>query len=54
MKKLNQYYCNVCRYFEYRDPQQVSAFFMDACPRCQVGKLEKIGEIVKNLPDTKK
>lgn len=54
MKKLNQYHCYICKYFEYRDPQQVSAFFMDKCPRCQVGNLENVGQIIQNLPDRKK
>lgn len=54
MKKINEYHCPICNYFEFREAQQVSAFFMDICPRCQVGKLEKVGQIIHNLPDTKK
>ena len=54
MTKLFQYYCNICRYSEYRDAAQINAFFMDACPRCRTGKLEKIGDAIYNGPPDKK
>ena len=54
MKKLLQYYCNICCYSEFRDADQINAFFMDTCPQCRTGKLEKIGEAIYNGPPDKK
>lgn len=54
MKKLFQYYCNICLYSEYRDAAQINFSFVDACPRCRTGKLEKIGDAIYNGPRDEK
>lgn len=46
MKKTIERACPVCRYTEFRDAEQISLFFMDVCPKCGLGRLEKIGQII--------
>lgn len=45
--KLDIFQCNICQYTENRPAEQTS-IFLEVCPRCQAGNMEKTGAAVSS------
>lgn len=46
--KLDIYQCNICYYTEHQPAGQTS-IFLERCPRCSAGTMEKTGTGVSSL-----